>query len=450
MSETFILSSNRRAPDGVLNAAADAPASSPTAPAPERRLARFQTSSKSTTCTVATLESRDSGPGEDRIGPGAKAALGIGIALISIALGAMASFLYFRRRRRGQDSELSGAIMDHARQQGKRQEKNRFGAPSSTSGRSDEPLNPIQPVFDGYPGSTGYDDVRSLRSYSPPSPTLAYNGGFPTCERSIEREELIAARLRSRLQTATPTVVSYGPNPVTPTLIPRNTSTSGEDVGPRATPVSDYTNYSTPPPVSVSEPGPPAPRQPAAPLVVSYGPNKVTPTPKVESPTVPPDEAIVSRRFKEAGSASSHERQFSWEADSPLLGASMGPLPPYASTEEFEAMEKGAVRKLAEPQAEAELPPTKDGFYHYTSEIVEHELPGAAPQREPQLPFRPFKIHPQAGSSGGGGRWEVEEQKFLLSDAEISKMRAEKAKARAPAPKAEEESYDLGEPANLR
>jgi hypothetical protein len=130
----------------------------------------------------------------------------------------------------------------------------------------------------------------------------------------------------------------------------------------------------------------------------------------------------------------------------------MGPLPPYASTEDFEAMEKGAVRKLAEPQAEAELPPTKDGFYHSTYDIVEYELPGAAPGSEPQLPFRPYQPqHAQAGpSSGGRNNREIDEQKFLLSDAEISRM---KARARATASRTthqEGESYDLGEPYHSR
>jgi hypothetical protein len=206
---------------------------------------------------------------------------------------------------------------------------------------------------------------------------------------------------------------------------------------------SDYTSYSIPPPAPMPEQKPSPPKKAAVPIVVSYGPNRVTPTPLVVSPTVPPDEAIVNRRIMEASPVVSHERQFSWEADSPLLGAGMGPLPPYATTEDFEAMEKGAVRKLPEP-ALAELPPTKDGFYHYTSHVPEYELPGAAPQHEPQLPFDPYRPHPQAGSSSGGRIREIDEQKFLLSDLEISRM---KAKARAA--RAEEESYDLGEPQSL-
>ncbi|SPQ22694.1 1f63a052-6d10-4683-8f1f-1aaab1b27c66 [Thermothielavioides terrestris] len=402
----------------------------------------------------------------------------------------MAAFLYFRRRRGAQAGNVAGGMGNHAGWGGRKgpEKKRKKGAASDASGHSDEPLCPIQPVFDGYPGSTGYDDVRSLHStvhsHSPTgaqSPTHSQSGGFWTHERSIEREELTAARLRSQLQASAPTVVSYGPNPVTPTLMPRtqprlNVNSAATPMSPGSTDqmpyvshYTDYSSYSLPPPSAMSDPNPSPPRKPAVPAVVSYGPNKVTPTPQVVSPTVPPDESIVKRRFAEAAaaqSAASNERKFSWEADSPLLGVSMGPLPPYASSEEFEAMEKGAVRKLAEPQAEAELPPTKDGFYHYTSDTVEYELPGAAPQHEPQLPFRPYlqHAHAQAGPSssggGGGGRTNrvIDEQKFLLSDAEISRMRAEKAArgdtAAAPAVRAMEEeegeSYDLGDARSRR
>jgi hypothetical protein len=423
----------------------------------------------------------------DSFSTGAKAALGIGIALACVAIGAMAAFAYFRRRRRTPDAELSGTILDHDRR-GKRKgpEKKRAGGSSEASGQSDEPLCPIQPVFDGFPGSMGYDDVRSLHStthsHSPTattqSPTHSHTGGFWTHDRSIERDELTAARLKSQLQPSSTTVVSYGPNPVTPTLTPRvtprvnvNSITTPISAGssieqepghvpmmPISADYTDYTRYSIPPPAPMPSPKPSPPRPAAAPIVVSYGPNRVTPTPVVVSPTVPPDESIVNRRFHEsnngASSAVSHERQFSWEADSPLLGASMGPLPPYASTEDFEAMEKGAVRKLAEPQAQAELPPTKDGFYHYTSDVVEYELPGAAPQHEPQLPHRPYQPHAHA-QVGSRGR-EIDEQKVLLDDVEILRMRKEKLRIRAAMAAAEThkvrmegigevEEYDMGE-----
>lgn len=422
----------------------------------------------------------------------------------------MALFLHLRnRRRKVRDTELAGAIIDHERRSGRKGPEKRHGAPSVAA--SEEPLYPeiIQPVFDGFPGSMGYDDVRSLHSSlinshspisGPDSPTSLNNGGFwggNNHGRSTERDELAAARLKAKAHTTVPSVVSYGPNPVTPTLTPR--PSSRVELNKRAAsnspdsieaiphvpyiPVSipdyipDYASYSIPPPSSIPSP----PRKPAAPIVVSYGPNRVTPTPLVVSPTVPPDEAVISRHFQEAAAAQGgaqlqnnnsssnnninnnnnndnhpyhHERQFSWEADSPLLGAShMGPLPPYASTADFEAMEKGAVRKLAEPQAEAELPPTKDGFYHgygAAPDVIEYELPGAAPQNEPQFPFQPYKPHPAGNSSGNvGGYREIDEQKFLLSDLlneeDIRKLKEEKAKQKAERERKAKEARERGE-----
>ncbi|GAB1320068.1 hypothetical protein MFIFM68171_10278 [Madurella fahalii] len=466
-SAPFLLLPNQR-PDSAHSPIIDASTPDLASPLPDH-LTLDTAASPLIARTSDTVDSQEPTARGDNLSPGAKAALGIGIALTCVAIGAMAAFLYFRRRRRRQDADLAGAIVDHDRRHGRKGPEKRNGGSSVTSGRSDEPLCPIQPVFDGYPGSMGYDDVRSLpsatNSHSPgQSPTLSHNGGFWTYERSVERDELTAARLKSKLQPSVPTVVSYGPNPVTPTLTPRATSrvdlnagiaTGSPDVtGVPMLPVSDYTSYSIPPPSAMPELKPSPPKKPAVPIVVSYGPNKVTPTPLVVSPTVPPDEAIVNRRFMDAAGpppAVTRERQFSWEADSPLLGpSSMGPLPPYVSTADFEAMEKGAVRKLAEPQAQAELPPTKEGFYPYMSDIVAFELSGAAPQNEPQLPYHPYKPYLQAGPSGR--HREIDEQKFLLSDVEITKMRAEKAKARATAAaaKTEEESYDLGEPLTRR
>ncbi|KAK4123310.1 hypothetical protein N657DRAFT_620066 [Parathielavia appendiculata] len=510
VSEHFFLSPKRRAvDDGVA-----APNSTLTPTLTLHQLESSSTASPLTARSAAAVDSREAAAGGDSFSVGAKAALGIGIALICIAIGAMASFLYFRRRRHGPDDEVSGCIFNHGRRGGRKgPEKKRVGAASDTSGQSDEPLCPVQPVFDGFPGSMGYEDVRSLHStthshslhsHSPTavqSPAHSHSGAFWTQERSIEREELETARLKSQLNATTPTIVSYGPNPATPIVKPR--ALPRLDAPSVITPISpntleplpdnvpmfaDYTSYNLTP---SSNPAPSPPRQPAIPIVVSYGPNKVTPTPLVVSPTVPPDESMVNRRFQELQQhphphPHQHERQFSWEADSPLLGVSnMGPLPPYASSEDFEAMEKGAVRKLAEPQAEAELPPTKDGFYHYTSDVVEYELPGAAPQRGPQLPFRPYEQRAAAaakaqaqvisggsggsglgvagrrGGGGGGGMLvgrggrDIDEQKVLLDDEDMKWMKAEKARIRAAAAGAEGEAsaakerrveeYDLGE-----
>lgn len=434
--------------------------------------------------------------GGDNLSPGAKAAVGIGVALICLAIAAMSAWTFLRRRKRGQDTEVARTIIDHNQRCGRTppEIKNSRVSSSLSSGRTDrtdDSLYPMQPVSDGFPGSMGWEDERPLHSMTnhspisgPHSPTHSNRAGaYWTQERSIEREELAAARLKSKSHTAIPTVISYGPNPVTPTLNPRPNSrvdlttrsakgspesiealphVPGVPVMPATVPdYSDY-SYSIPPPATAPSP----PRKAALPIVVSYGPNRVTPTPLVVSPTVPPDDAVLNRRFQELPVAASpppvhqHERQFSFEADSPLLGHSyMGPLPPYASTADFEAMEKGAVRKLEEPQA-TELPPTKDGFYHYTSDIVEHELPGAAPQNEPQLPFRQYRPHnqaPGASSSGNvnGYANNIDEQKFLLSDllsdVEIARMREQKAAQKAKRLQEEKEArergeqYDLGE-----
>ncbi|KAK0630845.1 hypothetical protein B0T17DRAFT_590236 [Bombardia bombarda] len=420
---------------------------------------------------VDTVGSEDPSHGGDHLGLGAKIGLGIGIALTCIIASAMAAFLFLRRRRRHhQDSALAGAIIDHDRRHGRKgpeKPPSRTLSSSVTSGGSQEPLThlqPIQPVFDGFPGSMGYDDVRSIHSSTyphspagPHSPTLSNNGGFWGSERSSGRDELSAARLHS--QPMIPT--SYGPNPVTPTLTPRPSSrvelnvraglvsrSSREEIAAMPAIMPDYISYSIPPPEAFRDPSPSPPRKAAPPIVVSYGPNRVTPTPAVTTPTVPPDDAIVKRQTEAvAQHNTSHDRRYSWDADEPMMPSTMGPLPPYASMDDFNAMEKGAIRKLAEPQAQAELPPTKDGFYHYASDFVEYELPGAAPEHEPQLPFQPhpYKRHPTAGPSGGNGWREIDEQKFLLSDVEMAKLREQKMKVRAAM---KEESYNLGDPSS--
>ncbi|KAJ4303998.1 hypothetical protein N0V88_001602 [Collariella sp. IMI 366227] len=242
-------------------------------------------------------------PQSDSFNTGAKAALGVGVALFCIAIGAMAAFLYWRRRRRGPD----GNILDHDRRTGKKGKKTRGDGSSEASGRSDEPLCPIQPVFDGFPGSTGYDDVRSihstLNSHSPTgaqSPTSSQNA-FWAYERSIEREELTAARLKSQLQPSVGGVVSYGPNPVTPTLTPRPVPRANVD--PAGLPMSastpdlshtsmiplsdysgytDYHNFSIPPPTTI-------PLSPACPHTITAIPPPTLnpPRPRSSSPTGP-------------------------------------------------------------------------------------------------------------------------------------------------------------------
>ncbi|KAK4201870.1 hypothetical protein QBC40DRAFT_277343 [Triangularia verruculosa] len=535
VSDAFVVLPNQRPPTG------SSPIASISAPSPTprrtttsiRRQKHLQLRSESTSTAPTVTIPEPQGPQEPQGGegfsPGAKAGIGIGIGLICIAIIAM-SILFFKRRRRGQENDHLGAIIDHERGKGRKSEKRNPSAPSVGSGRSDEEaLCPIQPVFDGFPGSMGYDDVRSLHSISyshshspspingPHSPVSSQNNNYwvPPQERSIERDELQAARLKSQSNTAIPPVVSYGPNPVTPTLprptprvieLERKTSPHSSPDSIAAVPVApiiplmpdfpeypDYTGYSIPPPSrpssipeQIPQPQHSPPRKSATPNVVtSYGPNRVTPTPVVVSPTVPPDENILSRRYQEHGyqepdyqehtyqvpaiaevseqnhDRNHHERQFSWEMESPLLGASpLGGLPPYASVTEWEAMEKGAIRNMAEPQAEAELPPTKDGYYHDHEAATEYELPGAAVENAPQLPFQAYRI--QQDSNGGGrpgGRTEVvvNEQKVLMtdalfSDADMKLFMEQKAAAKAKRlkemeeAKARGEEYDLGQP----
>ena len=279
------MSPDRRALDGLLTAdEALAPNKLP----PTTLLLNARAAANATNTT--TVDSPDTTARGDSISTGAKAALGVGIALICVAIGAMAAFLYFRRRRRSPDAELSGGMLDGDRRTGRRgpEKKKHSDRSSDSSSRADEPLCPIQPVFDGFPGSMGYDDERSLHSsfnsHSPGghSPTHSHASANHSWiyDRSIEREELTAARLKSQLLQPTQTVVSYGPNPVTPTLTPRvaprlTTTTAPNPSTSPLTPndggMLDYPIY---PPLD-HKPSPP--RASAPPIVVSYGPNKVTP-----------------------------------------------------------------------------------------------------------------------------------------------------------------------------
>ncbi|KAK3954170.1 hypothetical protein QBC32DRAFT_337099 [Pseudoneurospora amorphoporcata] len=442
---------------------------------------------------------------------GARIALGVGITLACIGVGAMAAFLYFRRRKKRQQAELANAIAEHEYRQGRRgPEKKRFGGFSSSSKTSsDDPLyDTVQPIFDGYPGSTGYDDVRSNGSSDvyghspvmPHSPSWSYNQGFlghdaatgAARERSTERgglgvglgvtenqnlsitgRELEAARAK----TVQPIPTSYGPNPVTPTLTPRPSSRGDLNARAAADSISldsrlgvpplppvpqlpaasaaplggyypDYNNYeqyTIPPPTEAPTPTPVLPllpvpttfpqtnptasqsQRPGPPLIVSYGPNRVTPTPAVTSPTVPPDESMIEKPPRgvelQAEPASPMERRHPWQDIDLPSASNNGPLPPYATTEEYAAMESGAIRKLEEPRAHAELPPTKDGYYHSTYAIVEHELPGNAYQRDP--------LYPHGGPSASGRGRDIDEQKFLLDDVEMAHLKAQKERIRA-------------------
>lgn len=390
----------------------------------------------------------------------------------------MAAFLYFRRRKKNQTADLADAIIDHDRRHGRRPPEKDTGwdtSSSVTTTRYDEPSYPApQPIPDGFPGSMGYDDVRSLHSLHPTDTHSPTTGPTPNHSHAAagywtERDELSAARLKSQIP-----VTSYGPNPVTPTLTPR--PSSRVDLNIRAGSVStdsregippmpliplmpDYSYSSLPPPPHTNTRRDPSPSQ-KPPLVVSYGPNRVTPNPGLPTPTVPPDETVYKRskgphfELHTIPASRTRGRRGPWdddddEDDGPAMTSSaMGPLPPYASTDHFNLMEMGAIRKLAEPKAEAELPPTKDGYYHGYgyglggSELVEYELQGGSsgggvPQAAHRRDAGGNRMEGGGGAmgatlgaprgGGGGGFREIDDCKFLLSP-ELVLLKGEKMK----------------------
>jgi hypothetical protein len=390
------------------------------------------------------------GASEGELSTGAKAGIAIGVVGASVVVLGMATCFFFRRKKRLQEAVLAGHIIEHDRGGRKGHEKTPLAGGSAHSNRSTERLR-VQPVYDGFPGSTGYDDVRSRGSsaylQSPHSPSSSAGGFFPppagnkSSERQYltEREELEAARLHSAPVSSG--VVSYGPNPVTPTITPRP-STRFQD-NPSS---SDYYTSSThsisPPPQTqyLVKSAPP-------PQVVSYGPNRITPTPVIASVASgesimkgPPDLPEFPVMGFQSHPFSSYEPDLPYDSiqedtpddlvrhdltDEPINA--VGPLPPYASTADFYAMEKGAIRKLQEPAAQAELPPTKDGYYHFGDHGTEYELQGAAPQNEQQHPHQPYRNQ----TAGLGRAREVDEQKFLLDDVEMAHLKAQKARIRA-------------------
>lgn len=375
----------------------------------------------------------------EELSVGAKAGIAIAVTLACIVVLGMAAWLYFRRRKRLQEGSSTFGRGKKGR------EKLGLSGSSGASNKSAEPLQ-VQPVYDGFPGSTGYDDVRSMESstylHSPQSPSSSSNGGF----FSSEREELNAARLHSGPVAST--VVSYGPNPVTPNLTPRPSTRFDPPSSGSGGSHEEYYAPSTQSIHSHAHSHMQSTPKPAPPLVVSYGPNRITPTPVISKVTVPPDDAVMKRvpdlpEFPVMAFPShpfpSHEPQAPYEvpdvSDEPANA--VGPLPPYASAADFYAMEKGAIRKIQEPTAQAELPPTKDGYYHDGDHTNDFELPGALPPSEDQHPYQPYR-----NQMDSRGRREVDEQKFLLSDVEISRMRQQKAAARA-AMRPAGESYEM-------
>ena len=492
-SAKFALSPNERPLGGqqtTIGPLSSTTASTSSPSIPTSQPTATNTNTPSAALSTSPDESTDSDSGS--LSTGAKAGLGLAIAALALGIGAMVAFLYFRRRRKA-DKAAGGP----GSRKGPEKSAPRPPSPSVSSSRSEAPMMPIQPVFDGFPGSTGYDDVRSITSGShgqsptwQQSPIEPHGGGYllpPShpSERPSKRDELTAARL---LSSATLPTVSYGPNRVTPTLTPQPSCRmdlhtpapsvsidSREGIAPmrdhHAAP-TPYAHYSSGVPVLGPAPSPSKRRLGGGPTVVSYGPNRVTPTPVIKTSTVPEDAVMrdftdwampvaTAETYQESPIIPPQEapqqldadpRRFSFDCGDEGLG-SMGPLPPYASTADFYAMEKGAIRKLAEPKAQAELPPTKDGYYHDRVDVNEYELQGSAPQGEVQLPFNPFRNQAQ----GGGSSRDIDEQKFLLDDAEMAHLRAQKHKIRAAqaaaasaaasAPAKADESYEMTETA---
>jgi len=384
---------------------------------------------------------------------GAKAGIIVAVVGAILVVLGMAACFFFRRRKRLQEAVVAGHIIDHDSRAKKGHEKMPLAGGSTHSNGSTEPLR-VQPVYDGIPGSAGYNDLQSRGSsaylHSPQSPSSSAGGFVPpsrnkSSERqySTEREELEAARLHST--SVSSGVVSYGPNPVTPSVTPRPSTRFHDNPssGSRDELYPPSTHTSTSPQPQAEYPLQP----PAQPLIVSYGPNRITPTPAIVASVAPeesvmkgppdlpsfPDMGIPSHPFPSYEAPSPHDTiQHTPDdlvrydlSDEPL--SAVAPLPPYASTADFYAMEKGAIRKLQEPAAQAELPPTKDGYYHFGDHGTEYELQGAAPEREQQLPHQPYRNQ----TAGVGRARGVDEQKFLLDDGEMRHLREQKRRIRA-------------------
>lgn len=354
---------------------------------------------------------------------GAKIGLGVAVAGASIAAIAMFACLYLRRRNRSNGGVPSG------RGRKKKREK-LFGS----SSRSDDRLQ-IQPVLDGYPGSNGYDPNESGSHLHSPvwshSPSVSTTGGR---HYWTDREELLAARMN------TPSLTSFSPSPRNAASAPRPNSGSAD---PNSREGSVFAGSHTSPDIR--------PKPSGGPLIVSYGPNRIHPTPVIANSSPPQEGAVLTQvpdlpvlpvgptqigeiplppqstpSPPQPVSRPPPERKFSWDAANDPASAIL-PLPPYASIPDFQAMEKGAIRTMEGPGERAELPPTKDGYYHFGEEIVEYELPAAARRDHgPQFPYQLYRNHPD-----GRGR-ELEEQKFLLSDVEMSKMRVVRKAAKPP------------------
>lgn len=439
-------------------------------PTPSPTLTASPSTRPSTASPTSTTTGGEEGGPEKRGGlsAGAKAGIGVAIAGAIVAAIGMFSCFYLRRRSRSKDAAPG------ARGRGRGRDKLRaklLGRPGPSDG--------VQPVFDGFPGSTGYDDFHSLQSSAQrDSPTWSHSSTRSNTMPYYQshKEELAAARMNT--PAAASNITSYSPNPSTRVSTSRLSPRPSEPGGSISIDSREGSVPSPDMPLD-ARPKPPAQR----PFITSYGPNPVTPTPVLGRSTTTPDDAFLTQvpdlpvlpmqhaaERQHQPAPPPQERKFSWEAHNnnnypAEAGATPPPLPPYyaaaagfyaAVAEKKERGERqgqqqgggggGAIRTLEEPPARAELPPTKDGYYHFGDAADEYELPGngggggggggvsssllplGQHGHAPQMPHRLYRDRDGGGGGGPGGRGrELDEQKFLLSDVEIAKMRAQKA-----------------------
>lgn len=465
-------------------------------------------SSTSTSAASASTEQssgasnlpNDDAPDGD-LSPGVKA--GIALSVIGaclILLGACAC-LYLRRKKELLDTGVLG---------GHRKKRVGFfgwgkSGGSDISNLSSQALQGVQPVYDGIPGSTGYADGRwtesSAHSYSSHSPRPSSNGGyFP-----LERDELEVARTKLELEEArkreeirlrnapgSSSIVSYGPNPLTPSISPRpstrfDTPTHTPISPLREPPVEGYyapnaqklssaraqgraplvhrtgtvQSYSqtpaeyyaqgaqsSPPPIlppgpsdsygpSISAQHPP---RPAPPIVVSYGPNKITPTPAIAAtPVGPPNNSSMTSQQHHDDAMTAF----------PVMDF---PSYPFSSHESHAASDYGldSMSQNAPPVALHPLPPYASVADHYAMEqgaIRKLAGPKATAELPPtkdgyyqdgdrtdeyELQGTGPRGEPQRRHEVGIGR-NMDEQKFLLTGEDVRKWKEMKAKKRAEA-----------------
>ncbi|KAL1852505.1 hypothetical protein VTK73DRAFT_9179 [Phialemonium thermophilum] len=334
----------------------------------------------------------DSGRGA-KMTPATAAAMAVAVscACLVIAGAALCFYLYYRRRRQEREGRIYGYRQD--------------GSWKAWIRLADEPPR-AQPLYDGL---AGYDD----------GPTSGSDGEPHLGSRA--REELEAARLRS--QSLPPPIVSYGPNPVG-RAAPLETS-GALDRSPRSV-SPDSRDESMYMPSSIKRHDGTMSASSQSPWIVSYGPNPITPTPIVsKNTTVAVEDTMINQIPDHPAVPTAPDPDKASVSTSPLPT-----LPPYASPADLSTMTQGAIRPMPPPPpATAELPPTKDGYYPLAYDgSDEHELPGAAPQREPQLPHRLYGYQEPWSQLGDRGstrarRREVEEQKVLLDDLDLTDLK---------------------------